>query len=102
IEIKTDQGPCTPLPSTSFGTCLASLVSPVTGIQQLRETRTMKGFYLDWGWQTAVPFLSKVQYQLQAQGDWFPFTAGGDNSSDTRYRYDMNNTLKIPIFASFS
>jgi len=102
VSINTSAGDCAPIPSESFGTCLGNLVPPVTDIVQVRHTHLKEGFYLDWGWQTPLPLKKDWTYQIQAQGDWFPFTRSEENSSDTRYRYDFVHTFKIPVWASLS
>ena len=101
-SITTDQGNCSPSPTLPFSTCLANLTPPVTGIHEHVQTLHRKGFYLDWNWQSPLPFLKTWTNQIQAQAEWFPFTGADDNSSDTRKQLDFNESIKIPIFASLS
>jgi hypothetical protein len=106
-KIVTSQGTCAPTPSEAFGECLANLPTPVTDVDQVRRTRTLDGFYLDWQWSSPLPFVKGWQatpwtYTLQTQGDWFPFGGTDANSSDTRYLYDMTNKFSIPILSSLS
>jgi hypothetical protein len=106
-QIVTSQGTCVPMPSEAIGECLANLATPVTSVDQVRSTRSLHGFYLDWQWSSPLPFLNGWQSKpwtntLQAQGDWFPFTASDDNSSDTRYLYDMTEKFSIPLPSSLS
>jgi len=106
-EIVTSQGTCVPMPSESFGECLANLATPVANVDQVRSTRSLYGFYLDWKWSSPLPFLKGWQSKpwtntLQAQGDWFPFGPSDDNSSDTRYLYDMTEKFSIPLPSSLS
>ena len=91
---------CPPLPDQSPEVCLMGLTPPVA-VDQLRQTRTLRGFYADEAWTTALPF-HNWQNITQAQGEWFAFDESDDNSSDTRKLLDITEKISIPIFASLS
>jgi 5'-nucleotidase-like protein len=92
---------CPPLPNQSPFGCLTTLVPPVH-IDQIRDTRDQRGFYVDYAWTTPIPVRSNWKNIVQIQGEWFPFGPSNDNSSDTRKLYDINEKLSIPLFASLS
>lgn len=92
---------CPPLPSQSPYGCLTSLVPPVH-VDQVRETREQRGFYVDYAWTTPIPLHLNWKNIVQIQGEWFPFGPSNDNSSDTRKLYDITEKLSIPLFASLS
>jgi hypothetical protein len=92
---------CPPLPDQSPFGCLTSLVPPVH-VDQVRETRDQRGFYVDYAWTTPIPVHNNWKNIVQLQGEWFPFGPASDNSSDTRKLYDINEKLSIPIFSSLS
>jgi hypothetical protein len=92
---------CPPLPNQSPEGCLTSLVPPVH-VDQIRETRDQRGFYVDYAWTTPIPIRTNWKNVVQIQGEWFPFGPADANSSDTRRLYDINEKLSIPIFSSLS
>jgi hypothetical protein len=92
---------CPPLPNQSPEGCLIRLVPPVH-LDQIRETRDQRGFYVDYAWTTPIPIRSNWKNIVQIQGEWFPFGPADDNSSDTRKLYDINEKFSIPIFSSLS
>lgn len=91
---------CAPLPNQSPEGCLISVVPPVH-VDQVRQTRDLRAFYVDYAWTTPLPWHS-IKNVVQLQGEWFPFDASNENSSDTRKLYDINEKLSIPIFSSLS
>jgi len=91
---------CPPLPNQSPEGCLTNLTPPVN-VDQVRETRHRRGFYIDYAWTTPLPF-HNWQNIVQAQGEWFPFGPPNDNSSDTRKLFDITEKLSIPIVSSLS
>jgi len=99
-EIVTSAGTCFPMPKESPEYCLSQQTPPIANIDQVRETRDRRGFYIDWAWTTAL--MHGWKYIVQNQAEWFPFDASGDNSSDTRYRYDLTNKFSIPLLKSLS
>jgi hypothetical protein len=91
--------PCPPLPTRSPEGCLMNLTPPVT-LDQVRQVRNRRGFYIDWAWTTSL--MHGWQNIVQNQAEWFPFGPADDNSSDTRKLFDITEKFSIPIFANLS
>lgn len=68
-------------------------------IRQIRSTHLRYGPYIDGDW--TQPLFHQVKFSSKNQLEYFR-PSHNDNSSDTLYRFDSNDSLSIPLFSNFS
>jgi hypothetical protein len=77
----------------------AAPITPDTAVNTSVATRSRYGLF--WNSRVDIPFHSQLSYEMKNTGDFF-FNSGGDNSTDTRFRHTLDQTLKFNVFPNLS
>ena len=91
----------------SLGTCVKNFnianstnpITPSTAVLTRVATRARYGMF--WNSQVKVPFRPQLDYEMKNTGDYF-FNSGGDNSTDSRFRHTLDQTVKFSVFPNLS
>jgi hypothetical protein len=92
---------CPLIARVSLGSCVQNSKNLIPGAKFVvsQTDRSRYGFYGKW--RLVLPIGSKVQLQAADEGDLF-FNSGGDNSTDTRYRNQLTESIQFNVFPSLS
>ncbi len=77
----------------------ATPVTPNSPVTVLRRPQDRYGAY--WTMGITVPIKPTISYNFENTSDYF-FLSAGDNSTDTRFRHRLVNTLKFTVFPNLS
>jgi len=99
--------PCMLEASVSLTKCInnynmlnpAAPITPASQVTVLRSAQDRYGAY--WLMGLNVPLATKVSYNFQDTSDYF-FLSSGDNSTDTRFRHQLVNSVKFAVWQNLS
>lgn len=74
-------------------------ITPNTTVFTRVATRPRYGIF--WNSQVKVPFRPQLDYEMKNTGDYF-FNSSGDNSTDSRFRHTLDQTVKFSVFPNLS
>lgn len=95
--------PCILQASQSLGKCAnnynkANPLNPITpATKVITDVTTRSRYGLFWNSHTVVPFHPRLSYTMDNTGDFF-FNTGGDNSTDLRFRHQLDQAVKFFVF----
>src|SRR6185437_13874126 len=95
--------PCPLTAAQPLGKCVnnfnkahpTNVITPATRVLTNVATRSRYGVF--WNSHIVVPFQSHLSYTMDNSGDFF-FNSSGDNSTDLRFRHQVDQAVKFFVF----